>query len=155
MDPVPLSQSLTVIITSSAIPSNPSTSVLENVLAGFSFVPELQSCNIILVFDGFLEAALDKPQFKRMRLAPDDANRYANYKIEARKLIQYYLGIEINQIPSITTRPAQISAYGHGEVITEHFAPSLDILHLSTRFGFALAIREALQRSNICKFSLR
>lgn len=145
-----LSDQLTIVITSSAIPSNPSTAVLEVVLNGFHCVPGLNSCPIVLVFDGYLISASSDSQFKRMRLGSESAARYAEYRSRASRLLRDFLGIGPHTAPITTTYGSRIGAYQtadvHAEAYVQEGCPSLHILTLSTRFGFALAVREALQQ---------
>ncbi|RHY10649.1 hypothetical protein DYB36_004379 [Aphanomyces astaci] len=86
---------VTVIVTTSAIPSNPSTSVLEDVLTSFSFVPGLNSCDTILTCDGYvLKSTEGESKFKSMRINEDELANYLEYQERARIVFRRHLGYE-------------------------------------------------------------
>jgi hypothetical protein len=52
VSPAPLADQLTVLMTSSPVQSNPSTAMIEHVMASFSNAPGLLECPKLLVLDG-------------------------------------------------------------------------------------------------------
>ena len=58
----PLSQLLTVVITTSPISTHPSTAMLEEVVGSFALVPGLRSCPTVVVFDGY--KVKDQPRYR-------------------------------------------------------------------------------------------
>lgn len=112
---------VTVLITTSPVPSNPSTEMLERILSSFSLVPGLAKARRILVCDG---CKVVKPGQKRNHKAGkvnlDDADRYSEFIANVR---QSSLELE--------------------EETLNPFA-ELEILVLEERLGFGYAVRRAL-----------
>jgi len=152
-DRKPLHELLTIVFTTSAIPSNPSTTVIETVLQSFQFVPDLNRCNVVVVFDGYVPCS-GPSKFKTMRISTEDANRYRDYQFRAKNVFRRFMQLpEQNDqdfLPSETTcSKTQIGSYKHADVHCECIQSnglSLHFLTLSARFGFALAVRESLQQ---------
>jgi hypothetical protein len=72
------SHDLTIIITTSAIRSNPSTAMIEDTVRAFSLVDGLQSCSKIIVCDG-ATVTQSKPHYKKGKITADDASRYHGF----------------------------------------------------------------------------
>jgi len=68
---------MSVLITTSPVPSNPSTMMLEAVLNTFPRVPGLVECPMVIVCDGFRFA--EKSTWKAGRVTEDAAVRYQEY----------------------------------------------------------------------------
>lgn len=68
---------MSVLITTSPVPSNPSTMMLEAVLNTFPRVKGLPECPLVIVCDGFRFAA--KSTWKAGRVTEDSAVRYEEY----------------------------------------------------------------------------
>jgi len=68
---------LTVVITTSPVPSNPSTMMLEAVLQSFNRVKGLGDCALVIVCDGYNFAA--KSTWKAGKVTEDAAERYLEY----------------------------------------------------------------------------
>ncbi|KAF0682937.1 Aste57867_24950 [Aphanomyces stellatus] len=152
---VPLRDFVTVIVTTSAIPSNPSTKILEEVLHSFSFVPELNSCNIILTCDGYMpKAAGGETKFKSMRISDQDAQNYIEYQGRACDVFRRHVGY--TDTDTITSSSSSstirlnkrkcISATVNLESVAGK--PTFTTITVSTRLGFALAVREAVKLVN-------
>ncbi|RHY78474.1 hypothetical protein B5M09_010257 [Aphanomyces astaci] len=101
---------VTVIVTTSAIPSNPSTSVLEDVLTSFSFVPGLNSCDTILTCDGYvLKSTEGESKFKSMRINEDELANYLEYQERARIVFRRHLGYEDAEAGSLHSSTSSTS----------------------------------------------
>ena len=113
-----LNEQLTVVITSSPVPSHPSDQLLEVVLRSFSLVPGLCGCRTLVVCDGCrAHAAGARPRPRQGVYAPDAVERYEAYK------------------HAITEKSAAgVSPYNNVEVLA-----------LPSRHGFAFAIQAALE----------
>ena len=70
---------LTIIVTTSPIPSMPSTALLEALLKSFDNVVGLEQCRTIIVCDGIGEVVDGKPNWKRSRVNPEHVLSYAAY----------------------------------------------------------------------------
>eukprot|EP01063_Lacrimia_lanifica_P009869 TRINITY_DN16715_c0_g1_i1.p1 TRINITY_DN16715_c0_g1~~TRINITY_DN16715_c0_g1_i1.p1 ORF type:complete len:496 (+),score=125.66 TRINITY_DN16715_c0_g1_i1:49-1488(+) len=80
----PVGEAMTVVLTTSPTASNPSTQLLEAVLASFAEVPRLREAQLIIVCDGYElhdpASRAKKPGFKRNLITADAAARYEAYK---------------------------------------------------------------------------
>lgn len=76
---------MSVLITTSPVPSNPSTMMLEAVLNSFSRVQGLTECPIVIVCDGFKFSG--KSTWKAGRITEDAALRYDEYLSNLEKLL--------------------------------------------------------------------
>lgn len=71
---------ISVIVTTSPVPSNPSTNMLRSVLSSLSLVPGLAGVPRILVCDGFKVAGSGrKPRHKAGLVRPEDGERYRQF----------------------------------------------------------------------------
>jgi hypothetical protein len=78
VEPSDRAHPLTVILTTSPVRSNPSTSMIADTLAALDQVPLLRSAPKILVCDGICKAAPGKPSnHKAGRVSAEEAERYA------------------------------------------------------------------------------
>ena len=75
--PPPLSARVTVVITTSPVPSNPSTAMLSEVIASFVCAEGLADCRKIVVCDKPLVSESKKK--KTGRCTPDEAARYDDF----------------------------------------------------------------------------
>ncbi|KAF0747146.1 hypothetical protein AaE_007843 [Aphanomyces astaci] len=146
---------VTVIVTTSAIPSNPSTSVLEDVLTSFSFVPGLNSCDTILTCDGYvLKSTEGESKFKSMRINEDELANYLEYQERARIVFRRHLGYEDADAGSLHSSTSSTSTIRIGARLRAETTvvsdvldgkPSFHTITCTKRLGFALAVREALK----------
>ncbi|KAK4170909.1 hypothetical protein QBC36DRAFT_109888 [Triangularia setosa] len=78
---------VTVIITTSPTPSAPSTELLEQIAASFRVhCAPLIHCRAIVVLDTY-DHISTKPRLKKGHVTPDGAAKYADYKVNAKRLI--------------------------------------------------------------------
>ena len=113
-----LKNQLTVVITSSPVPSHPSDQLLEVVLRSFSLIPGLCSCRTLVVCDGCrAHAAGARPRPRQGVYAPDAVQRYETYK-------------------HAIAAKAAAGVFPYNNV---------EVLALPTRHGFAFAIKAALE----------
>ena len=79
---MPVSHDLTIVITTSPIPSMPSTALLEALLKSFEHVNDLHGCRAIIVCDGIgvvLSTDDDKPNWKCSKVNPKHVAAYEEY----------------------------------------------------------------------------
>ncbi|ETW03319.1 hypothetical protein H310_04816 [Aphanomyces invadans] len=145
---------VTVIITTSAIPSNPSTSVLEEVLQSFSFVPGLSTCDTILTCDGYVLTTTTnrESKFKSVRINEDELANYIEYQTQARSVFRRHLGYaedasDLNCSTSTSTIHVGARLKAECTITTEALdgKASFHVITCTKRLGFALAVREALK----------
>ena len=108
---------LTVVVTTSAAPSNPSTELIEFTLASFARVPGLCVCRVLVVCDAPQVAA--RTEYKLGRVTPARAASYAEY---------------VQRLQDACARRAGAFAGLHAAAV----------LRLGSRHGFAYALRAAL-----------
>ncbi|CAE8618065.1 unnamed protein product [Polarella glacialis] len=70
---------MSVLITTSPVPSNPSTMMIEAVMNTFSHVAGLKECPLVIVCDGYRFAKGDKSTWKAGKVTEDSAERYLEY----------------------------------------------------------------------------
>eukprot|EP00929_Paragymnodinium_shiwhaense_P083427 TRINITY_DN44454_c0_g1_i1.p1 TRINITY_DN44454_c0_g1~~TRINITY_DN44454_c0_g1_i1.p1 ORF type:complete len:429 (+),score=63.45 TRINITY_DN44454_c0_g1_i1:82-1368(+) len=78
---------LSVLVTTSPVPSNPSTMMLEAVLASFSRVKGLADCPLVIVCDGFKTGRIQST-WKAGKITEDAAERYEEYKANLERLLE-------------------------------------------------------------------
>ncbi|KAF3054839.1 putative feruloyl esterase-like protein [Daldinia childiae] len=147
----PISNLLTVIITTSPTPSAPSTELISAILSSFrSYCTTLLFCRVIVVFDTYDRIA-SHARLKKGQVTPEGAKTFDLYKQEVRELI---LGEFVHDDKERRLDYGQGKAeFGYSGVET-NFVP-FSIAHTvdkrvifiepSKRLGFGLAIRSALR----------
>mmetsp|Transcript_22019 Transcript_22019/g.61119 ORF Transcript_22019/g.61119 Transcript_22019/m.61119 type:complete len:320 (-) Transcript_22019:369-1328(-) len=136
-------QELTVVVTTSPTPSNPSLSLIEYVLSSFACVPGLSACKKIIVCDGcklldpaplqgnFSGSAPPESLWKAGRVTPEALDSYRQY------------------IETLQTRVANAGQLAGGEQSPDEeldpFA-NAEVMVLEDRHGFGFAIKRALER---------
>eukprot|EP01062_Namystynia_karyoxenos_P053479 TRINITY_DN43327_c0_g1_i1.p1 TRINITY_DN43327_c0_g1~~TRINITY_DN43327_c0_g1_i1.p1 ORF type:complete len:617 (+),score=122.35 TRINITY_DN43327_c0_g1_i1:85-1851(+) len=113
-----VSDRLTVVLTTSVCPSNPSTQLLEAVLATFSCVPGLDAAKLVIVCDGcevLGDSVRTRQGYKRAVVSAEASAQYELYKQRVREL----------------------AALRGGSTV---------VLELPSRHGFGWAVREALRK---------
>ncbi|OTA99594.1 hypothetical protein M426DRAFT_76260 [Hypoxylon sp. CI-4A] len=147
----PISNVLTLIITTSPTPSAPSTELISAILSSFrTHCEELLSCRVIVVFDTFDRIA-SHARLKKGQVTPAGASTFNLYKQNTKKLILKefeqdndernlahsegeaefgYDGVEANVIPFSITRTAD---------------DRVTFIEPSRRLGFGLAVRSAVR----------
>lgn len=84
---LPLSETLTVVLTTSPTPSSPSTELLDSILASFrEFCPLLLSCRVVVVFDTFDRIAAEN-RLKKGSVTAEGAANFPSYKRKVEELV--------------------------------------------------------------------
>ena len=131
--PLELASYLTVVLTTSYTGAVPCTNLVEAVVASFSFIPELASCRLIVVCDGFQLS--DRRRTKAGRLIPEDAAPYAEY-IDALRTL------------AANAREQAAAASSNGEssaAASEDPWANAEILALPSHHGFGWAVKAAIE----------
>lgn len=114
---------VTVIVTTSPVPSNPSTEMLQGVLRSLALVPGLQRAPRILVCDGYTVVPPgQKPRHKAGKILPEDAVRYDGFIREVRAAM------------ASATDGTESGTFAH-----------LQVLELTEHHGFGFAVKRGLQ----------
>lgn len=152
--PSPISELLTLIITTSPTPSAPSTELLSTIIASFrDFCPVLLRCRVVVVFDTYDRIA-PKNQLKKGSVTAEGAEKYPAYKENVKSFILQ----EFLQPKSSVRREPLVVEEGQAEYgspgIATHFVPlkvsrtedkRVTFIEPSERVGFGLAVRSALR----------
>ena len=90
MQPCCCAHDLTIVVTTSPIPSVPSTALLQACLKSFEHVNDLSRCRVIIVCDGIGKVlrAEEKPNWKCSRVNPGHAAVYKEYISNIERLAQ-------------------------------------------------------------------
>jgi len=81
----PLRERLSVVLTTSAVPSHPSSVLLDDTLCSMDFAVGLSACSLLIVCDGYkLCPHGAEPRFRAGVLDLDSAQRYEDYKRQLR-----------------------------------------------------------------------
>lgn len=140
---MPLSDEVTVVLTTSFTVACPSTALIEATLSSFAFVPGLEQCRTVIVADGFLIST--RRRIKMGRLLPEDETPYREY-IEA-------LRTRIRAAKGEAALPAS-EGVAPGGVLPEGVPPghglpaalaNAVVLPLEGHHGFGWAIKAALE----------
>jgi hypothetical protein len=113
-----LAEMLTVIVTTSPAPSNPSTEMLEYVVGSLGLVPGLLACRILVICDGhkrFEEGVHARCASKRGIINDDLAARYALY---------------VERVAELVAKDTRFQ--------------TCELVRLSDRHGFGWAVKEGL-----------
>jgi hypothetical protein len=153
----PISESLTVIITTSPTPSAPSTELLDTILDSFhKHCPLLLECNVVVVLDTYDRIA-PVNRLKKGSVTAEGAANYSAYKNNVKRLVlKEFSGVqsedEDEQAASLFEEDGE-AEYGSPCMPTNFTA--LKILRTgdkrvifiepSERLGFGLAVRSALR----------
>ena len=83
-----VAKDLTIVVTTSPIPSMPSTALLQALLRSFEHVHDLSGCRVIVVCDGIGEVlrAEQKPNWKCSRVNPEHVAAYKEYTSNVERL---------------------------------------------------------------------
>lgn len=152
---VPVSNLLTVIITTSPTPSSPSTELISSVLESFHrHCPDLAAVRVIVVFDTF-QRVTTQARLKTGSATPEIASSYNVYKENVKALIlrEYASNntndngddgggctmINLQATAEYGSRNAVTLAMSHTEDKQITFAEPVE------RLGFGLAVRSALR----------
>ena len=75
---------MSIILTTSPVPSNPSTALIETVLRSFAHVPDLFKCQLLIMCDGYSIGCSAK--YKRGVVTAEGARDYEEYISRLRRL---------------------------------------------------------------------
>eukprot|EP00755_Sulcionema_specki_P033031 Sspe_Gene.20228::Locus_7424_Transcript_1_1_Confidence_1.000_Length_1495::g.20228::m.20228 len=85
------STSLTVVVTTSPVASNPSTQLFEALLSTFAVVPTLEDCPLVVMCDGYEVLGAESKKktlgYKRGVVTQEAAHAYEEYKTRLRSLL--------------------------------------------------------------------
>lgn len=153
--PAPISESLTVILTTSPTPSAPSTELVDSVLDSFrQHCPALLKCRVIVVFDTF-EKVAPANRLKKGYVTAEGAADFPVYKENVKKvLLRDFAGVEGLADASMTAEEGK-AEYGSpgtpaypnftGLAITRTEDRRVTFVEPVERVGFGLAVRSALR----------
>ncbi|KUI59515.1 hypothetical protein VP1G_06732 [Cytospora mali] len=149
----PISETLTVIITTSPTPSAPSTELLDTILSSFQeFCPALLSCRVVVVFDTFDRIAAAN-RLKKGSVTAEGAKSFPTYKENVKKLIlQQFAGRKGPEDVSIVEEEGQAEfgspcMPGNFTSFTVQRTKDKGVIFIepSERLGFGLAVRSAVR----------
>lgn len=143
---------VTVIITTSATPSAPSTELIATVLESFrNHCASLRDCRVIVVFDGY-DQIVARARLKKGQVTPEQAQNFDLYKKNVKSLIlnQYNHQDEGEATFLCTEAEAEYGSPGFAQnavsyVITQTRDKKVSFIESTRRFGFGLAVRSALR----------
>lgn len=149
----PISEALTVIITTSPTPSAPSTELLDTILASFhEHCPLLLDCNVIAVLDTYDRVAPEN-RLKKGSVTAEGAQNFPSYKDNVKRLVlKEFAGIESSESASLLEEDGE-AEYGSPCMSTNFTALKIQrtedrrviFIEPSERLGFGLAVRSALR----------
>lgn len=149
----PISEALTVIITTSPTPSAPSTELLDTILASFhGHCPLLLECNVVVVLDTYDRIA-PVNRLKKGAVTAEGAQNFSAYKDNVKRLVlKEFAGVESSEELSLFEEESQ-AEYG-SPCISSNFTAlkirrtedkRVTFIEPSERLGFGLAVRSALR----------
>eukprot|EP00936_MAST-01D_sp_MAST-1D-sp1_P000357 g357.t1 len=142
---------MTIILTTSPVPSNPSTALIETVVRSFAHVPDLFQCQLLIMCDGYSIGHTAK--YKRGIVTAEGARNYEEYVSRLRRLAsEGLLGRPHSRVGEGECDSGRCggdgnkcrdNATGHQRITS--FPPSLvRVEALPHRRGFGLAVKAAL-----------
>lgn len=149
----PISEALTVIITTSPTPSAPSTELLDTILASFhEHCPLLLECNVVVVLDTYDRIA-PVNRLKKGSVTAEGAQNFPAYKDNVKRLVlKEFASIESSEDLSLLEEDGE-AEYGSPCISTNFTALKIRrtedkrviFIEPSERLGFGLAVRSALR----------
>ena len=142
---------VTLIITTSPTPTNPSTELLSAVLESFSrHCPDLLACKVILVIDTY-DQITPRAQLKKGHVTAEGAASFHLYKEKVKSLILTHFQREPREQP--TTQKEDVAEFGSPDdpanivklIITQTEDEHVTFIEPTSRLGFGLAVRSALR----------
>lgn len=127
---------LTVLITTSPVSSNPSTHMLEEVLARFSLVPRLNECQKIIVCDGF--KVRDRAKHRAGCITADEVESYKQYITNLRSLAA---GV----YPESLLSPSPSTEDQAQQAFSVSLFKRTQVVELGERQGFGFAVKAVLE----------
>lgn len=148
-----ISDLVTLVITTSSVPSAPSTQLLTAVFESFrKHCLDLLACRIIVVFDTY-DSIANKAQLKKGHVTAEGAASFELYKANVKHLVLFnFLGkcsIDDSNL-STSHAEAEFGFSGHAEnsipvSILQTGNQSVTFIEPQQRLGFGLAVRTALR----------
>lgn len=149
----PVSDSLTIVLTTSPTPSSPAPELLDAILCSFrDNCPVLLTCRVILVFDTFVDIA-PANRLKKGYVTAEGAANWPLYKRNVEKLVlRQFTGVE--ESASITTEEQEAEWGSSGPPTKPNITPytvrrtadrRVTFVEPAERLGFGLAVRSALR----------
>ncbi|CAN8105060.1 unnamed protein product [Discula destructiva] len=149
----PISDSLTIILTTSPTPSAPTTELLDAILHSFNGnCPILLTCRVVVVFDTFVDIAPEN-RLKKGYVTAEGAANWPAYKRNVEKLVlRQFAGVD-ESVP-MTTEEQQAEWGSVGSPTHPNITPysvkrtadrRVTFIEPSERLGFGLAVRSALR----------
>lgn len=149
----PISEALTVIITTSPTPSAPSTELLDTILASFhEHCPLLLECKVVVVLDTYDRIAPEN-RLKKGSVTAEGAQNFPAYKDNVKRLVlKEFAGIESSEKSSLLEEDGE-AEWGSPCISTNFTALKIRrtedkraiFIEPSERLGFGLAVRSALR----------
>ncbi|KAL1862893.1 hypothetical protein Daus18300_008223 [Diaporthe australafricana] len=149
----PISEALTVIITTSPTPSAPAPELLDTILASFhTNCPALLECKVIVVFDTYDRIASEN-RLKKGSITVDGAKNFPAYKDNVKRLVlQEFAGTGSSETLSFLEEDGE-AEYGSPGISTNFTALKIQstedkrviFIEPLERLGFGLAVRSALR----------
>jgi hypothetical protein len=145
-----LSNRLTLVLTTSPVPTAPSTELLSSVLESVAEnCPVLLQCNVIVVFDNY-DRITEHARLKKGCVTADGALSFARYKENVKLLVLQTFGHNHDsQMERNTTEVEFGSPFKEENSIPCFVSATADehviFVEPQTRIGFSLAVRTALR----------
>lgn len=151
----PISESLTIILTTSPTPSAPSTELVESILESFrKHCPTLLVCRVVVVFDTFDKIA-PANRLKKGYVTAEGAKNFPLYKENAKRLVlRCFAGVETHQAVLLTEEEGRAEFGSPGTPAFPNVTTfvtrrtedrRVTFIEPSERLGFGLAVRSALR----------
>ncbi|KAI0906996.1 hypothetical protein F4823DRAFT_47457 [Ustulina deusta] len=150
----PLTDLVTLIITTSPTPSAPSTDLVSDILGSFKLhCPPLLSCRVIVVFDTY-DRIGECMRLKKGQITAEGAQAVELYKVNVKELIlkEWYPAAE-EGTSRVFVHGHAFAEYGSPRLAENHVALStaqtddrrVTFIEPGARLGFGLAVRSALR----------
>lgn len=149
----PLSDSVTLIITTSPTPSAPSTDLIADILNSFKqHCPALLGCKVIVVFDTY-DRIGECMRLKKGQITAEGARAVEQYKANVKNLILREWYPDADHTSPVFVRSEGLAEYGSPHLANNHIALStlqtdgnrVTFIEPAGRLGFGLAVRSALR----------
>lgn len=163
MKPRSLADRISLILTTSPVPSNPSIECIHEAVESLvnHLSKDLVCCHLVLVLDGYVQSQTDKPQHKSGRIQPDEIENYELYKrrlkdwLRSRWILPQETWQDPNPEPSqhqLETSKSHVAEFSTVHLISTSPADEyqngrirLTFLEVSgPRLGFGLGVKTAM-----------
>ncbi|KAI0537906.1 hypothetical protein GGR58DRAFT_469881 [Xylaria digitata] len=149
----PLTDMVTLIITTSPTPSAPSTDLISNILSSFRLhCPALLSCRVIVVFDTY-DRIGECMRLKKGQITAEGARAVELYKVNVKELILRQWYPEAKSASQVLIHGQALAEFGSPCLVENHVALAtsqtddarVTFIEPQARLGFGLAVRSALR----------